>query len=275
MRWALWAKTFNDAWVLTAAACALLLVFSGLYVFMGSQFRDENMETILKLLPEFVSKLSPIPLKELVTPIGRIAGLLIDPTLFLTCGLWAVARGSDAVSGELNRGTMEMLLAQPIPRYQVVLVQWIVTSICAAILSLAVFIGCAVGVWLVQYDQTVSMALYARGVLNLFSLNYVIAGVTTLLSSVDRYRWRTLALGGGFMVVSLIVKVLSRLRDEFEPLRYITVYGAYEPWWLISAPPDAYPLLFLQLNGTLLGIGTVAYILATVIFCRRDLPAPL
>jgi ABC-2 type transport system permease protein len=275
MRWALWAKTFNDAWILTAAAGALLFVFSGLYVYMGSQFEDEKLNVILENLPDVFSKVTPIPLSQLITPLGRIAGLLVDPTLFLTCGLWAVARGSDAVSGELNRGTMELLLAQPVPRYQIVLVQAVVTTICAALLCLIVLVGCYLGVWLAQYKTGVDFERYSRGVFNLFCLNYVIAAVTTLLSSVDRYRWRTLALGGGFMVTQLIVKVLSRLKEQFEPLRYCTVYGAYEPWWLIDAKPEAYWTLFLNLNGTLLAIGTACFILATIIFCKRDLPAPL
>jgi ABC-2 type transport system permease protein len=275
MKWALWAKTINDAWVLTAAAGALLFIFSGLYVFMGSQFEDENLETLLELLPPFVSKLSPIPFKDMIRPLGRIAGLLVDPTLFLTCGLWAIARGSDAVSGELNRGTMEILLAQPVPRYQIMLVQAIVTTLSAFLLVFIVFVGVGLGVWMAGFKESVSMAHFARGLVNLFSLIYCLAAVTTLLSSVDRYRWRTLALGGGFMVTQLIIKVLSRLRDDFEFLRYTTIYGAYEPWWIISASDDMFWWTWMGLCGVLLLIGTVCYIIATIIFCRRDLPAPL
>lgn len=275
MKWALWAKTINDAWVLTAAAGALLFLFSGLYVFMGSQFEDENLATLLELLPPFVSKITPIPFNEMIKPLGRIAGLLVDPTLFLTCGLWAIARGSDAVSGELNRGTMEILLAQPVPRYQIMLVQAVVTTLAAAVLVGIVFVGVSLGVWMVGFKEPVSMWHFARGLVNLFSLIFCLAAVTTLLSSVDRYRWRTLALGGGFMVTQLIIKVLSRLRDDFEFLRYTTIYGAYEPWWLISADNESYLRIWLGLNGTLLGIGVTCYIMATIIFCRRDLPAPL
>ena len=275
MRWALWAKTINDAWVLTAAAGALLFLFSGLYVFMGSQFEDENLATLLEMLPPFVSKITPIPFNEMVKPLGRIAGLLVDPTLFLTCGLWAIARGSDAVSGELNRGTMEILLAQPVPRYQIMLVQAVVTTLSAMVLVGIVFVGVSLGVWMVGFKEPVSMWHFARGLVNLFSLIFCLAAVTTLLSSVDRYRWRTLALGGGFMVTQLIIKVLSRLRDDFGFLRYTTIYGAYEPWWVISADNESYMRTWLGLNGTLLAIGMACYIIATIIFCRRDLPAPL
>lgn len=275
MKAALWLKTINDSWILTVAAAALMMVFSGLYVYMGGKFEGENLELILQLLPDEFTKLSPIPLDKMWTPTGRVAALLIDPTLFLTCGLWAVARGSDAVSGEINRGTMEMLLAQPVPRYQIVLVQGVVTTVCCAALSLTVLFGVTAGLWLVGYADPISIPKFSRGVTNLFALNFCLAGATTLLSSLDRYRWRTLALGGGFMVTQLILKVLSRLDDQFSDLRFVTIYGAYEPWMLIDATPEAYPRLWLELNGTLLGIGLAGYILATVVFCRRDIPAPL
>jgi ABC-2 type transport system permease protein len=170
---------------------------------------------------------------------------------------------------------MEMLLAQPVPRYQIVLVQAIVTTACCVFLGLLVLIGCAAAIPFADYDIPPSIWLLSRGVLNLVSLTFCVAAVTTLLSSVDRYRWRTLALGGGFVVTQLIVKVLSRLQPDFEFLRYVTVYGAYEPWWLIDAKPEEYLTIWLGLNGTLLAIGTACYVLATIIFCRRDLPAPL
>ena len=170
---------------------------------------------------------------------------------------------------------MEILLAQPVPRYQVMFVQAVVTTLSALALVLVVFVGVSLGVWMVGFKEPVPMGHFARGLVNLFALIFCLAAVTTLLSSVDRYRWRTLALGGGFMVTQLIIKVLSRLRDEFGFLRYTTIYGAYEPWWLISSDQESLTQIWLGLNGTLLLIGTTCYLLATIIFCRRDLPAPL
>lgn len=275
MKWALWRKTIQDSLILTAAAAALLLLFACLYVYMGGKFESQDLAAILHLVPAEFTKMIPIPLDKMSTPAGRIAALLIDPTLFLTCGLWAVARGSDAISGEINRGTMEMLLAQPVPRYQIVLAQATVTMVCSALLAVVVIVGVVLGLMWVQYDEPIPLAKFSRGVFNLFALNVCLAGITTLLSSVDRYRWRTLALGGGFMVTQLIIKVLSRLSDGFENLRFVTIYGAYEPWQLIDAADKDFWRLFLELNGTLLAIGVASYVLATIIFCRRDLPAPL
>jgi ABC-2 type transport system permease protein len=35
--------------------------------------------------------------------------------------IWAIGRASGAIAGEIDRGTMELLLAQPVPRSRVVL----------------------------------------------------------------------------------------------------------------------------------------------------------
>ena len=275
MKWALWRKTINDSWLLTVAAGALVFVFSLLYVFMGSQFEDDPLTQMLDLLPDIFTKVTPIPPKDLVTPLGRVAGMLIDPTMILTLSLWAVARGSDAVSGEINRGTMEMLLAQPVRRYQIVLVQAIVSTIATALLSALIIVGVWLGWMFAGYKGDAPLEVFSRGIVNLFAVNFCIVGVTTLLSSFDRYRWRTLALGGGFVIVQLIIKVLSRLRESFEWMRSLTIFGAYEPWPLIAAKPDEFAELWLRYNGSLLAIGLATFVLATIIFCRRDIPAPL
>ena len=48
--------------------------------------------------------------------------------------MFAIARGSDVVSGELGRGTLEMLLAQPVSRLQVLYTQAAVTLVCLLLL---------------------------------------------------------------------------------------------------------------------------------------------
>ena len=71
--------------------------------------------------------MSPVDLDQLLTFPGRIAIFFVEPAvLFIVC-LWAIARGSDVVSGEVDRGTMEMLLAQPVSRLLILKTQAAVT----------------------------------------------------------------------------------------------------------------------------------------------------
>ena len=78
-------------------------------------------------LPAFVKKLMPVPIEVLASERGRLAFAYDHPLVALTMTVWAFARGSDAVSGELNRGTLEMVLAQPVRRTTVLLTHAAVT----------------------------------------------------------------------------------------------------------------------------------------------------
>src|SRR5262245_50889957 len=53
----------------------------------------------------------------------------VHPLIQLVLCLWAVGRSASALAGELDRGTLELLLAQPIPRGRVVLAHVLVDVI--------------------------------------------------------------------------------------------------------------------------------------------------
>ena len=73
-------------------------------------------DILLRAIPEDWQKLSGVPFAEVATHVGRVALAFVDPVVVLAATVWGVTRGSDAVSGQLERGTMEMLLAQPVRR---------------------------------------------------------------------------------------------------------------------------------------------------------------
>ncbi len=103
---------------------------------------------------------------------------------------------------------------------------------------------------------------------------FFLAGVSTVLSSADNHRWRTIGLVGGFYVVQLVFKVIGRLVERFSWLIYLTFGTACEPQALVIDADQAWALS-LRYDGVLIGIGLACYVVAAAIFCHRDLPAPL
>lgn len=77
-------------------------------------------------------RLSSVPFADIATHSGRVALALVDPVVVLAATVWGITRGSDAVSGQLERGTMEMVLAQPVSRTAVYITQAIATTSAAA-----------------------------------------------------------------------------------------------------------------------------------------------
>src|SRR5262249_44613850 len=107
MSLALWSKAFAEARLLLAALTVLLFGFMWLFVWLTSQVSLENYGAIMALLPTEIVKLTGVPLAGLVSDHGRIAMGYVDPVVLLATLSWSISRGSDVISGEISRGTME------------------------------------------------------------------------------------------------------------------------------------------------------------------------
>ncbi len=271
---ALWRKAIGDARLLLVFLTALLFGFNWLFVYLSSLIELGPLGVFLQTLPPAFEKLSGVPFASVATPVGRISAAYVDPVVLFSTTIWAVGRGSDAVSGEIGRGTMEMLIAQPVRRLSVLATQALVTTLGSAILALAVLVGTGMGLATVSLGEQVDWQAFVPGAVNLFAMMFFLSGVSTVLSSADNHRWRTIGLVGGFYVVQLVFKVIGRLVDRFSWLMYCTFATACEPQALVIDFDQAWSLS-LRYDGVLVGIGLACYAVAAAIFCHRDLPAPL
>src|SRR5439155_6511907 len=73
----------------------------------------------------------------------------VHPLMQVIFCLWAIGRAAGAVAGELDRGTMELLLSQPLPRWRVIFAHFCVDLITIPLLSLSLWAGMWLGTTLV------------------------------------------------------------------------------------------------------------------------------
>jgi ABC-2 type transport system permease protein len=229
---------------------------------------------LLKVIPENWQKLSGVPFSEVATYAGRVALAFVDPVVVLTATVWGITRGSDAVSGPLERGTMEMVLAAPVRRSAVFITQALATTAAAAVLCgvllASVWSVVALGPWAGKVEPE----RFVPAACNVFGLMVCMAGIAACVSAADNHRWRTVGIMCGFYVTAILAKLVGRLSGPLGWVGYLSVLNAYEPQQLVGGGPEAWRLLGWY-DGTLLGIGLIAYAVGAVIFSRRDLPAPL
>lgn len=271
---ALWKRSFRDGLWMTLAFAIMLFAFGWLFVWITSFIDLGALGALIANFGPLFERLLAIPVASVTTPAGLISVLYVDPVIIFTCIIWGVARGSDVVSGEIARGTMEMLLARPIRRSSILSIHILQTMLGAAFLSLATWLGNAVGLQLVTLKQPVSATIYLLPASNLFALTMCSAGIAAAISAFDRYRWRTIGIAGGVIVVQLIQKMVARSWPAGSWIRFTTLFGAFEPQLFVTEPSKRWEM-FWQFDGALLGIAAIAYAVAFVVFCRRDLPAPL
>jgi len=302
-------------------ACAIVLfAFAWIRVWVVSLLDMGQFSTIVEQFREF-ERFAPIDFDSLLTYPGRVGMPYDAPVIVLCIIIWCVARGSDVVSGELSRGTLEMVLAQPIRRTTVLWSHALVTLAGLAALVLLIWLGIAIGVQFTTVRETVPQPTFqipivdvelpltleppekievplrervdwryfAAPSFHLFAFGFFMAGLSTLCSALDRYRWRTVGIVVGFYVIQVVLIGLGKATEKLDFLRSLTIISCYKPQktaamipeqglyapWSIDTPiadgylpPLVYPLI-------LYGFGIAFYIVAAIAFSKRDLPAPL
>jgi len=259
-------KCLLEARLLFAATAALLFAFCWVRVFIVSRLQMSQFAAIIEQIWDQFKDFSPVPLDQLLSYTGRIAIGYNEPIVVFGISIFAIARGSDAVSGELGRGTLEMLLAQPVSRLQVLYTQALVTVACLALLCGLTWAGTTVGIYttrvkedrppptlklpwfkvgiplpvraaekiVVPMREKTDPKFFAAGAVNLLCLGVALAGFSTLVSAFDRYRWRTIGIVVGMYVVMLVLKILGQAIDEVAWMQQLSVFTAYEPQKFIS-----------------------------------------
>jgi len=239
-----------------------------------------------------------------------LAVQMLHPVVMTLAWLWAVGRTSSAVSGELDRGTMELLMSQPIPRNRLIYAHLIVDAIVLPVLALSLLLGTQLGLELAgpfeidpksfeklpMIPKEMTLDLHPPGLnidttrhwlacLNLVAFMFSLSGVAILISAYGRNRWRALAYCVLIVLVMFVINVLGQLWSEAAFARPLSLFFYYQPqrMWLhnnwMAEMGEAWnggkPLFGVPAVPFLFAVGALGYWGALRIFTGRDLPAPL
>lgn len=234
----------------------------------------------------------------------------VHPVMQIVFCIWAIGRAAGAIAGEIDRGTMELLLAQPLARSRLVLAHFLVDVVTIPLLCLALWAGNWVGAWAVSPIQvqkpTVSSPLLkipdpetspglrkrlevrpaelGRALPIVAGLIFGICGLTMWLSAAGRFRWRVMTYAVVVVLLMFMVNVLGQMWGPAEWLRPLTIFYYYQPQqviqgggWSVTLAEwnGGKPLADVPMLAVLFGAGLVGYGMALWTLTRRDLPAPL
>jgi beta-exotoxin I transport system permease protein len=230
----------------------------------------------------------------------------VHPLMQIIFCLWAIGRAAGALAGEIDRGTMELLLAQPIARWKVVAAHLAVDAIVIPVLCLCLWGGTLLGIQVVGPFQVTEAELaafsslpfkvvvdpdmlvvnaraFGPALVNVGGLLFALSGMTMLFSATGRFRNRVI---GGTVLIALVmflINAVGQLWDVLNPWRPLTLFYYYQPQaialhnkWTVDPgvlwTGNSSPINVIAVLG---GVGLIGYALALSVFTRRDLPAPL
>jgi ABC-2 type transport system permease protein len=254
-------KYINESLLLWGACAVMLVLFCWVRVWIVCQFELQRFEVFLDQLKPF-EKFSPVPLSQLLTYAGSIAMTFDEPVLILCVLVWSIARGSDVVSGEINRGTLELLLSLPIGRVRLMSLHGAVCVVGLLGLCGCVWLGLYLGIQtnsvketitpkieisipfmpikiplqvgssetvLVPLRDRVDPKLFLPAVSNLFGFGFVVLAFSVMCSAFDRFRWRTIGIVVSLYVIQLLLFLLSKSSESTGFCAALTFFSCYQP----------------------------------------------
>jgi ABC-2 type transport system permease protein len=221
---------------------------------------------------------------------------------FIFC-IWAIGRASGAIAGEIDKGTMELLLAQPMARSKIILAHFLVDLTVIPLLAFALFLGTVLGTvsagpftidesHFKMFSITIPLAAQtlevhpnqlAPSMWNIGALLFALSGITMWISSAGRFRNRVIGIAVLITLIQFLINVIGQLWEPLSFLRPFTVFYYYQPQqlslhhdWTVN-PGNAWGGSFMEVNVVLVlcFVGILGYLMAWRIFTRRDIPAPL
>jgi ABC-type transport system involved in multi-copper enzyme maturation permease subunit len=242
------------------------------------------VETVLSyVLPTFQTQLSAqwaqIKFVQAIVQamLGTDAASGLGPEIFLSIPwvhpvvlaiVWAhaISCATRVPAGEVDRGTMDVLLGLPVSRREVFLSESAATFTSVLIVLALAWLGNATGSKASSVEVSTSAAREAIVLVNLLCLYLAVGAFAGLISAVSDRRGKAIAVAFVLVLASFLLNYLAQFWEPAKRVAFLSVVGYYRPLFVLR--DGAWPLRDIAI---LAATAVVAWLSAGIIFSRRDL----
>jgi len=259
-----WKTLRDQRWSLfgwSAGLAVLSLYLLYVYPFIN---RASEMMRVLDSLPPVIKNLIGKN-NFMATPKGFFnlqPFSILAPLLYI---VFAVAKGSDATAGEEERGTLDLLLANPLGRRQAVVQKSLAHGAALSLLSIVFWLAMAGGTWL--FGIALDRLRLAEAIFSLWLLGLVFYALALACGCWSGKKKFSIGVSGGVAVVTYLVNAYAPMVESLRPYRVVSPFYFYNGNNVLGNGLRPAHVLVLA--------GLFAFLFAAALFAfhRRDLAA--
>ncbi len=175
-----------------------------------------------------------------------------------------ISFGSTAIAGEIEKGTIEILLSQPLSRFKVFWGKYLAGLLLLFIFTLFTVFAAVPLAQIYNIDVSFKNSLTMAVLGGLFGLT--ILSLTMMFSSFFSERGKVASLTGGILLMMYALNIAAALKENLENLKYLSFFHYYDyNAALIEGKIE--PLTI----GVFLGVSLVCLLPGLFRFQKRDL----
>ena len=261
-------KAFREVWLLTLILGGALLIIQILLAYVIPTFGDQMAGVMgqIQFVQDLLAALLGAEMDETIGPHVFQGIPWVHPVVFAIIWAHELTFCTRLPAGEIDRGTIDVLLASPVTRWQVYRSETLVFLLTGVVLLGMGLIGNYAGGVLAGTESFPPAGQIVAVLANAFCLYLAVGAVIYLFSSLSDRRGRAVGSGLAVVMASFLVSFLARFWEPAESLSFLSVLSYYRPM-LVFQNGD-WPLAHM---AVLVAVAGFFWVLAGAILDRRDI----
>lgn len=222
-----------------------------------------DINQMLEMLPKEMMAIFVGDLVEMTSPVGYLNSqlfFLMGPLLLI---IFAVGQGSAALASEEERGTLDLLLANPLSRTRVLLEKLAALMVMTLGLAAVLWAGLALSVPLVKME--IAAGRLAEATLSIALLALLFGVLALALGAATGNRGLSLGVTSALAVATYMINALAAAIKDVEP------YRALSPFYYATGADALANGLNWGHAAVLVGLIVACAVAGWAMFQRRDL----
>ena len=190
----------------------------------------------------------------------------VDPGVLALVWAHAMVVTTRLPAGEIDRGTVDILLGLPVTRRAVFIAESVAWLLSGAVVIALGWTGHRLVIMASSSDMHPTFMNSVRVAVTLYGLYVAAGGIGFLISAVSDRRGRAVAALFGVILASYLLSFLAQFWTPAKSLGFLSLMHYYQPMPIFQQ--GTWPLTSML---TLLGIGVAAWIAGCELFARRSI----
>ncbi len=258
----------REIWLGTLLFALAMAGFQILFARVIPRFFKEFSEHILQVsfVRNIIQALLGTPIDSSLGP-NALGSLAWAHPIVLTL-VWAnaIVVCTRMPAGEVDRGTIDVLLSLPVSRmgiYLSELVVWLVSGLVVLTMGL---LGNLIGKWSVSHEFPSAAGGLLVVIANLYCVYIAVGGIACLVSSLSDRRGRAVGVVFSIVLGSFFLTFLAQFWAPAGAVSFLSILDYYRPLLIIR--DSSWPVADMLV---LFAVGAATWLAGAVVFARRDI----
>lgn len=262
----IWETIKERKWsVIIYSIVSILLLLLYVALFPSLQNQTQQLTEVLKSMPEGLLKAlgsSPAQLSNFNLE-TLLASKQFSMVFQLLAAVLAISIAGNDIAGEIEKGTIEFLLSQPISRLKFYFARFF-----SGIILLTIFVVCSTLV-VIPIAATFNVSYVTDVYFKLFwvALLYSLAiyAFSYFLSAIFSNKGRVYGISASIITFMYVAFLVSALKDNLDKLKYLSFFHYFSPDILFSGAVDKIGVWIFILTII------VSISIGAILFSKRDI----